>query len=374
MVQLTRGIAHLTTLLRRARRKSARGYAYQAMLFHAGVVWRLYEIGLLNQLCRISSISGGSITAAVLALAWQKLSFAATDTIDFVKLVVEPLRHLADRTLDADAVLGGVLLQGTVADNVARSYGEHLFGEATLQSLPDRPRFVFNATNVQTGALFRFSKPYMGDYRIGRVLVRELPLRLAVAASSAFPPVLSPLSIELDPASFTPDVGADLQRPPYTTRVVLTDGGVYDNLGIETVWKRYDTVFLSDAGGKMEPEAEPHSDWVRHSYRVLNLVDNQVRSLRKRQVLGSFISGERRGAYWGIRTPIDEYGEAGQFAAPAERTHQLAQIATRLARLDPETQKRLINWGYAASDAALRRHFNPALSRSLQLPYPATPI
>ena len=35
--------------------------------------------------------------------------------------------------------------------------------DATLQDLPDTPRFVINATNVQTGALFRFSKPYMAD-------------------------------------------------------------------------------------------------------------------------------------------------------------------------------------------------------------------
>ena len=29
----------------------------------------------------------------------------------------------------------------------------------------DPPRFVINATNVQTGALWRFSPPYMADYR-----------------------------------------------------------------------------------------------------------------------------------------------------------------------------------------------------------------
>ena len=39
-----------------------------------------------------------------------------------------------------------------------------------LQDLPDDasgPRFVINATSVQTGALFRFSKPYIADYRVG---------------------------------------------------------------------------------------------------------------------------------------------------------------------------------------------------------------
>jgi NTE family protein len=344
------------------------------MLFHLGVLWRLYDAGLLKALRRISSVSGGSITAGVLALAWDNLNFAPEDMGGFVKLVVEPLRKLAGRTVDANAVIGGVLLSGTIGDHVARAYGDLLFGDATLQSLPDEPRFVFNATNVQSGALFRFSKPYMGDYRIGRVMAPQLPLRLAIAASSAFPPVLSPLSIELDPASFAAWTGTDLEHDPYTLRVILTDGGVYDNLGLETVWKRYDTVFVSDGGAKISPEPEPHTDWARHSYRVLNLVDNQVRSLRKRQVVGSFANGERKGAYWGIRTQIDEFGDAGNFACTAERTEQLAYIATRLARLDAETQERLINWGYAISDAALRCYFNPALHRPAQLPYPGTPI
>ena len=32
----------------------------------------------------------------------------------------------------------------------------------------------------------------------------------------------------------------------------------------------YQTVLVSDGGGKMQPEEEPKSDWARHSYRVLN--------------------------------------------------------------------------------------------------------
>ena len=41
--------------------------------------------------------------------------------------------------------------------------------------------------------------------------------------------------------------------PPYTTEVVLSDGGVYDNLGLETAWKRYRTILVSDGGGQMAP-------------------------------------------------------------------------------------------------------------------------
>jgi NTE family protein len=49
---------------------------------------------------------------------------------------------------------------------------------------------------------------------------------------------------------------------------------------------------------------------------------------------------------------------------------QLAAIPTRLKRLDDETQERLINWGYAVCDAALRAHVDPALQPMPAFPYP----
>ena len=105
-------------------------------------------------------------------------------------------------------------------------------------------------------------------------------LASAVAASSAFPPVLSPMTLDLEPSEFTPGTGHDLQHEPFTDEAVLSDGGVYDNLGLETVWKRYDTILVSDGGGKMQPEGAPATDWARHALRILDIIDNQVRSLR----------------------------------------------------------------------------------------------
>ncbi len=333
------------------------------MVFHVGVLWRLYEVGLLNRLKRISSVSGGSITAGVLALKWRKLSFDPAQTsVDFVKEVVDPIRALAGRTIDAEAIILGLALPGRVSDRVQGAYEEYLFGKATLQDLPDSPRFVINATNVQSGALWRFMKPYMRDYRVGEVVNPTIPLSQAVAASSAFPPVLSPVEIGLDPRLFTPGSGSDLQRPPFTTNVILSDGGVYDNLGLETAWKRYDTILVSDAGGKMQAEEEPKTDWARHAYRVLDLVDNQVRSLRKRQVIDAFRSKARKGAYWGIRTNIIDYGLPNTLPCPHTNTMKLAETPTRLKRLDDHLQERLINWGYAVCDAALRKHVDPTLT------------
>jgi len=72
--------------------------------------------------------------------------------------------------------------------------------------------------------------------------------------------------------------------------------------------------------------------------------------------------------------PIDDYQLATAFACPFARTLELANLPTRLKRMEPEIQERLINWGYAVCDAALRRHVEPGLSKPAGLPYPAREI
>src|SRR5688500_18978578 len=75
------------------------GGGYRAMLFHAGVLWRFNEIGLLPKLNRISSVSGGSITAAVLALKWRHaLRFENGGATNFTEKIVDPIMHPAART------------------------------------------------------------------------------------------------------------------------------------------------------------------------------------------------------------------------------------------------------------------------------------
>ncbi len=342
------------------------GGGYRAMLFHVGVVWRLHDAGWLTRIDRVSSVSGGSITAGALALAWPRLEAEGLEDS-----FVAPVRELAGRTIDATSVIVGALTPDTISERVAKAYRRHLFGDATLQDLPDQPRFVINATSVQTGALFRFSKPFMADWRVGRVNDPEVPLADAVAASSAFPPVLSPFVLDLEDAAWVDEEGNDLGAGEYRERAVLSDGGVYDNLGLETAWKVARTILVSDAGGQMAPEPDPDHDWARHLFRVLGVVDNQVRNLRKRQVVDAFKAGERRGAYWGIRSDVGDFPRlADPLPAPHEATLALATLSTRLARLDDVVQERLINWGYAAADVGLRAHVDKALAPPGGYPYP----
>ena len=337
------------------------GGGYRAMLFHLGFLWRLREAGWLERLDRISSVSGGSITAAVLALGWDG---------DFQERVVAPLRELARRNLDWTAVLEGALMPGSISDKVVAAYRDFVVGDAVLGDLPERPDVVINATNVGTGALARFEREGLKDWRLGWLPAPEIPLAVAVACSSAFPPVLSPHRLTSDPERWIDIEGNDLALPEHREQLVLSDGGVYDNLGLETAWKRCRTLIISDAGGRMAPERRSERDWPRHMLRVLRVIDHQVRSLRKQQVIEGLRGGAREGVYVGIRSDIADYGLPDALPAPVDRSLALAELPTRLEALPEGVQERLINWGYAVGDAGLRRHLDPEAARPAGFPYP----
>lgn len=346
------------------------GGGYRAMLFHIGALWRLNELGWLPRLSFVSSVSGGSITAGVLAVKWPDLRFGSNGVAaNFPDEIARPLRALANRTIDVPSILTGALIpRTTVGDRTTAALRRHLFGAATLADLPDNPRFIFTATNLHSGSLWRFSKPYMRDWQVGRVSKPTVPLAQAVAASAAFPPVLSPVTLNVDPAAW--DVVETKPRDnldPWPPRKIkLSDGGVYDNLGLQPVFQRSATILVSDGGGHMSYEARIALDWARHLRRVLTVVDNQVRSLRKTELVNEYRRGTFGGAYWSIRGDMSAYLRlatkpvADALDAPLAATAKLAAIGTRLAAIDVATQERLINWGYTICDVATRGMVEPA--------------
>ncbi|MET0374729.1 MAG: patatin-like phospholipase family protein [Rhizorhabdus sp.] len=346
------------------------GGGYRAMLFHLGAIVRLFETGVLQRAARISSVSGGSITSAKLALEWPHL----TDRAALFDRVVGPIRQLARTSVDVPSILTGLLLRGSAAQRVSDVYAKMLFGDATLQDLPQQPVFVINATSVETGKLWRFSRRRAREWSVGEIAAPTFALADVVAASSAFPPVLSPFVLETRASDFTHvEPGVD---PHLLHDVTLTDGGVYDNLGLETVFKRYRTLFVSDGGAALAIDPAPPADWAQHAKRVLDIIHGQVSSVRVRQLIAAYVSGERDGAYWGIGTDIAHYDLADALAAPHARTRELARTPTRLTRVDERLQEQLINWGYAVSDAGLRRHggLDPAQVPAPAYPYPQSGI
>ena len=217
-----------------------------------------------------------------------------------------------------------------------------------------RSRLARSSRSWRSGDLWRFSSRVEGDWRVGTRRAPDTPLAAVVAGSSAFPPMLSPARFSFPSAGLEPGNDPDVSRPPYTTRVVLDDGGVYDNLGLEAVWTRCEQVLISDAGGHMGSKPRQSAMWPRQMLRVLSVIDNQMRDLRKRQAALSFIQKERTGAYWGIRSHVRDFGLADPIAEPSDAAvRTLAGVATRLARTTEQVQERLINWGYAICNTAL---------------------
>jgi NTE family protein len=344
------------------------GGGYRAMLFHLGVIWRLNEVGLLSKLDAISSVSGGSIVAGVLAHHWRDLDFddqGRAQRLDAV--VVAPVRQLADTTLDLRVIFWGLVTPwSSIGDQVAATYQERLFGRATLQDLPDTPRFYFNATNLQTGLDWEFSKEKMGDYKLGWVRNPTTDLATVIAASAAFPPFLSPVHLPLHASDFQSgsefqmNSGEDLDTAAFREHVLLTDGGVYDNLGL-SVASRYKQVLVSNAGGRLQPTAKPGADWLRQMLSVINILYDQPANERTKALTKEFADASRDGAYWSslncglvpLPTP------AALLPMDCHVVDALARIPTRLRRLDARTQERLINAGYALSDRMLRAYVVP---------------
>jgi NTE family protein len=98
-------------------------------------------------------------------------------------------------------------------------------------------------------------------------------------------------------------------------------------------------------------------------------------SLRKRQVIGAYQMGLRKGAYWGMRTNIDDYHlPTAMKNCPFPQTLALANTATRLKALDGTLQERIINWGYAVCDTAIRTHLDSSAPAPSGFPYPSVGV
>jgi NTE family protein len=342
------------------------GGGYRAMLFHAGALLRLNQLRYLAKLTRISSVSGGSIISAKLGMHWDDLTWDDGRATDLVSKVVQPIIEMSKHTIDVSSVAVGLVTPfRSIGDEVARHYKHHLFHDATLQDLPDdttagNPRFVINSTSLQTGKLVRFSRPYIGDYRVGQWLAPTTSLAEAVTASSAFPPVLSPYKLK-PTGNFVPSAYPDTNGAEFSNELVLTDGGVYDNLGLQTVWPSCKTVLVSDGGMPLWPESDPHGDWLRESIRVTEVIDSQVRALRKRQTIAAFVAERnnpvpwgRHGTYWGIASDTASFPISDPLPFIHASRDYPSNIATRLAKVDDTQRADLLHWGYVICDTAMR--------------------
>jgi NTE family protein len=330
------------------------GGGFRAMFFHLGAFIRLNECGLLATVDRVSSVSGGSLAAGALAVNWNSLGFDKQGVAQhLVQEVGLPILALARCWVDVPGIVLGLLPFVTASGRAAAVYDKKLFQGRTLQDLPDKPRFTFTATSLQSGVLWRFAREYAADWRVGYWDKPDLPLAKVAAASAAFPPFMSPAYINVPPGRIQMQAGADLCREPFTTHLRLTDGGVYDNMGLEPIWKRYRTVLVSDGGLVTPPDTKPRAHWLSQSLRVTNISLQEGINMRRRVLTGLERIDQRAVIYWGIGQDVDSYKIGNPLNFSSKETGVAAAVKTRLKRFPKDVRTAVLRAGYAHADAAL---------------------
>jgi predicted acylesterase/phospholipase RssA len=207
------------------------GGGFRATLFHLGVVAALRAKKQLRRVKRITSASGGSIVAAHLVLNWDRYNGtddefrkAVTEVTDFIRADVR------GRILRRWFFLGGLSRFGRTHQLIRRY--DKLFGEKRLGDLrKSGPDLFITCASMSSGKLCWFTssglcRDCLADSveNLKYVRMSFLSVATAVAASSAFPPMFPP--VVLDPRKL-PRLEGDLGGGER-----LTDGGVFDNLGI----------------------------------------------------------------------------------------------------------------------------------------------
>jgi NTE family protein len=355
------------------------GGGFRAALFHLGAVRRLSELGILSKITTISSVSGGSILAAHLATVLEPWPRPGDTTAGWDERIERPFHEFARQNLRTGAILRRLLpwnwlRSSTAVTTLMRRYERDLSG-LPLSRLPERPTFVLSATDMAFGVNWTFEKGRAGDYQIGYLEPPPARWKLAraVAASSCFPPVFNPLPVERSHDAYRKGKAPLVARKSAARDLRLTDGGVYDNLGLEPVWKNHGTVLVSDGGATFEPE--PDRGLFRRLKRYADIVGNQVNALRKRWLISSLISGELSGAYWGVGSLVEHYDLPGHPAYPADLVENvISEVRTDLDAFSEAEIKVLVNHGYLLADAAISKHQAKLIGVSpkpeLDIPYP----
>lgn len=358
------------------------GGGFRATLFHLGVIQRLNDLGILSRLSTITSVSGGSILNGLLASRWADLHLGPDGIYTNLRdVIAKPARAFCAVDLRTPLLLGTRLNPVnlprlardwfSVSANFLARYYEPLFGKALGEVPPpgpQTPRFIFCATNVRTGACWHFhagSAARMGDFYTGYCGATQVRMAQAVAASSAFPPGFSALRMVVptgdafsreDPWGDQRVVSGKRAVDPATigAEIRLTDGGVYDNLGVEPVWSAYDTLLASDAGRPFESQARCTQWVVSRLSRAAAISMEQVAAVRKRWLVADFVAKRRIGATWSLDTHLDD------FALPDARGYSpvvrqlIQQMRTDLDAFSVGEIACLENHGYSLADAALR--------------------
>lgn len=228
------------------------------------------DVRLLDEVDRISSVSGGSFTSAYYGLFGDKIFDDFKDEF----LYKDVQGDLSSLVLGFFDLIGRLFSTNSRTELAIDYYDKHIFKGKTFADLQSAggPMVLINATDLNSQSQFIFLQAQF-DFLCSDL--SQFKVARAVAASSAVPILFPPILLERHgdcnyqkPAWLSnaekkaeqksderlkQSVGAlnhylDKDKPPFVT---LLDGGVTDNLGLRTILK---TVSLSGGAQKLYDE------------------------------------------------------------------------------------------------------------------------
>ena len=349
------------------------GGGVRATVFHLGALARLARQSLMEHITFLSTVSGGSLAVA---LVWGCSGNGWPGSDAFLRDIIPTARRLLtarglDRAYLRYTLLSPWALRHGRAGALAEALRNRWAVGGVLSDLPDNPRWIINATCYQSGKNWRFMKKRMGDYIVGYVKSPQLPIAQAVAASAAFPGMLGSLRLRtgrFEWFAFDRQHTPRRHAPRFRT-VKLWDGGVYDNLGVEALFKPaglfrdgFDFLIVSDASVRLEAETRK----LLAPLRLLNVATDQVRGLRARAVVSHLQRNPGAGAYLRIgNTEKRIYRKAGRAAMVehiradslgTSQVREAASFATTLRKCTRHEYDLLFTHGYQVADATLSAH------------------
>ena len=349
------------------------GGGVRATVFHLGVLARLAKDDLLESISFISSVSGGSLAVG---LVYSTNDYVWPGSKVYLSEVLPAVQQkLTSATIQWSYIWRSIalpwrLLRGRA--HILAKVIEQQWGVCgTLSQLPAVPRWAINATCYETGKNWRFSQPRMGDYTTHYVIDPSFPLADAMAASAALPGLIGPLVVRTQEFEWHAFKASGEHTPvaARSKRYELWDGGVYDNLGLEPLFKPavgirsgVDFIIVSDASAPLEFAPRSISRMLKPGHRALRLVDvatDQVRALRARSVVAEFARNPGCGVYLrmgntsaAIYSAVNEQAPSLRFMTSAD-VKRSATMSTTLRRLEHHEFEALLRHGFEVTDATL---------------------
>lgn len=356
------------------------GGGMRAAVFHLGVLGRLAAECVLENVEFVSTVSGGSLaTGLVYTVAGNR--WPASE--EYLGTVLPEARRLITTVDIQRAALTGLLRRpwrlvtpGRWANLLSEVLQRHWGVKAVMKNLPETPRWIVNATSYETGKNWRFTRHRMGDYEFGYVSNPPLPIADAIAASAGYPLLIGFLSLDsadYDWWRFEEDsTSVTRLHNPERRRVHLWDGGVYDNLGVEALFKvgkglrqGFNFLVVSDASTALDTGKRYLI--VQQARRLLSIAMDQVRSLRTRTIFDHFARVPGSGVYLLMAKTVREALSEAQVledviervvpgCMPDEEARVAARFSTTLRKMSEHEFDRIYRHGWEVTDCNLRAH------------------